>query len=102
MRAVHGGSLDLSKWAGEPIPCGRFRQAALRSDRTAWRRPAPLTAHNPAAPARLSGSDCSCAVPAARGAPALVPRRSTAAAAYHRRPFLPLLLTSDKTRLSEV
>src|SRR4051794_31565587 len=35
MRAVHGGSLDLSKWAREPILCGRSRQAAPRSDRTA-------------------------------------------------------------------
>jgi hypothetical protein len=34
MRAVHGGSLDLSKRAREPIRWGRSRQAALRSDRT--------------------------------------------------------------------
>src|SRR4051794_28260266 len=34
MRAVHGGSLDLSKQAREPIRWGRSRQAALRSDRT--------------------------------------------------------------------
>ena len=34
MRAVHGGSLDLSKRAREPIRWWRFRQAAPRSDRT--------------------------------------------------------------------
>jgi hypothetical protein len=39
MRAVHGGSLDLSEWDLEPIHWGRFRQAALRSDRTTGRLP---------------------------------------------------------------
>ena len=34
MRAVHGGSLDRSKRAREPIRWWRSRQAALRSDRT--------------------------------------------------------------------
>src|SRR3954454_19010448 len=34
MRAVHGGSLDRSKRAREPIRWGRSRQAAPRSDRT--------------------------------------------------------------------
>src|SRR4051794_40936691 len=48
------------------------------------------------------GSDCSCAVPAARGAPAPVPQRKTPAAACHRRPFQAPRVTSDNWGLSEV